>query len=140
MTRQYEMMFIVDPLLSSDELKATADLYVSQLKNEGCEIVHIDELGLRQLAYPIKKRSNGVYTVVEFTTPTGAIVEKLEVAFRRDERVLRFLILGLDKFGIKFNQDKRAGLIGKRKQQQEAVVAEIQAEISAEAETAGTEA
>ena len=46
--RQYEVTFIVDPVLSSDEAKATVQTYSDLLKDEGCEIVHIDEMGLRQ--------------------------------------------------------------------------------------------
>jgi len=113
--RNYEVNFIVDPVLSSDEIKATAQTYIDHLKKEGCEIVHIDEMGLRQLAYPINKRSTGIYYCVEFKCETGELIEKLELTFRRDERIIRFLTVALDKFAIKFNEDKRNGLIGKKK-------------------------
>ena len=59
--RHYEITFIVDPVLSGDEVKSTAQTYKEMITNEGGSIVHVDEMGLRQLAYPINKRSTGVY-------------------------------------------------------------------------------
>lgn len=110
--RNYEVTFIVDPVLSSDEIKATAQTYVDMLLSEGCQIVHKEEMGLRQLAYPINKRSSGIYFCIEFQVETGVIIDKLELALRRDERIMRFLTAALDKFGVKYNDDKRNGKIG----------------------------
>ncbi len=110
--RNYEVTFIVDPVLSSDEIKATAQIYVDMLLSEGCQIVHKDEMGLRQLAYPIKKRSSGIYFCIEFQSENGLVIDKLELALRRDERIMRFLSTALDKFGVKYNDDKRNGKIG----------------------------
>ena len=115
----YEVTFIVDPVLSGDEIKATAQTYVDHLKAEGCTIVHVDEMGLRPLAYPINKRSSGVYYCVEFSNETGAFLVNLELSFRRDERIMRFLTVKLDKYGVKYNEDKRNGLIGKKKKKAE---------------------
>ena len=113
--KHYEVTFIVDPVLSGDEIKATEKVYEEMLKNEGCSIVHVDEMGLKQLAYTINKRSSGIYYCIEFTSETGVVISKLELALRRDERIMRFLTLTLDKYGVKYNADKRAGLIGKVK-------------------------
>ena len=110
--RTYEVTFIVDPVLSGDEIKATAQNYIDHLKSENCEIVHLQELGLRQLAYPIMKRSSGVYYSLEFQSEAGDIVNKIELAMKRDERVIRHLLIKLDKFAIKYNEDKRLGKIG----------------------------
>ena len=114
---QYEVTFIVDPVFSDAEIKATADNYVTHLKNEGCTIVHVDEMGLKQLAYPINKRNSGVYYTIEFQSETGELIPKLELALRRDERIMRFLTIRLDKFGVKYNEDKRNGLINKKKKE-----------------------
>jgi small subunit ribosomal protein S6 len=117
--RQYETTFIVDPVLSDEEIKSTLKTYQEMLKNEGCEIVHTEEMGLRQLAYPIKRRNSGVYYCVEFRLESPSFIDKLELSLRRDERVMRFLTTSLDKFGVKYNEDKRNGLIGKRKKEEE---------------------
>ncbi len=119
--RNYEITFIVDPVLSDDEIKSTAQTYVDQLKGEGCNIVFTNEIGLQQLAYPIKKRNSGVYYCVEFETETGVVIDKIELSLRRDERIMRFLSVSLDKFGVKYNDDKRNGLIGKVKKKEKPV-------------------
>lgn len=113
--KNYEITFIVDPVLSGDEIKGTAQTYVDQLKEAGANIIHVDEMGLRQLAYPINKRSSGIYYTVEFEIEDGSAIDALELSLRRDERVMRFLTVRLDKYGVKYNEDKRKGLIGKVK-------------------------
>jgi len=112
---QYEVTFIVDPVLSGDEIKSTAKTYEEMLKDLDCSIVHLDQMGLKQLAYPIKKRTSGIYYCIEFQSVTGAIIPKVELSLKRDERILRFLTVKLDKYGVKYNQDKRDGLIGSKK-------------------------
>ena len=111
----YEVTFIVDPVLSGDEIKSTAQVYEEMLKQHGCSITQIDEMGLRQLAYPINKKYSGVYYGMEFSAENGTAIPKVELALRRDERIMRFLTVRLDKFGVKYNQDKRDGKIGKAK-------------------------
>lgn len=111
--RNYEVTFIVDPVLSSDEIKGTARTYEDLIKDGGGKIVHIDEMGLRQLAYPINRRSSGIYYSAEFEIENGSIIQNLELSMRRDERIMRFLTVALDKYGVKYNVDKRDGKIGK---------------------------
>ncbi len=122
--KHFEVTFIVDPVLSGDEVKSTAQTYQEMLTKEGASIVHVDEMGLRQLAYPLNKRSTGVYYCIEFAAPTGALIGKVELAMKRDERIMRFLTIALDKFGVKYNDDKRNGKIGK-KVRKEKPVAEL---------------
>ena len=111
--RHYEVTFIVDPVLSGDEIKATAKTYQDMISAEGCQMVNTDDLGLRQLAYPINKRSSGVYYCIEFNQAPGDLIPKLELALTRDERIMRYLTVKLDKYGVKYNEDKRQGKIGK---------------------------
>jgi len=113
--QNYEVTFIVDPVLSGGEIKTTAQAYEALLKDEGGNIVHIDEMGLKQLAYPINKRSSGIYYCIEFNSDNHNIIPRMELALKRDERVMRFLSIKLDKYGVKYNEDKRNGLIGKSK-------------------------
>ena len=111
--KNFEVTFIVDPVLSGDEIKSTAQVYEKMLKDNGSTIIHIEEMGLKQLAYPINKRSSGIYFCIEFSNESGVVIDKLELALRRDERIMRFLTISLDKYGVKYNEDKRNGLIGK---------------------------
>lgn len=115
----YEITFIVDPVLSNDEINATAQTYTEMLTQEGCNIVHKDEMGLKQLAYPIKRRTSGVYYCVEFQSQDGTVIPKAELALTRDERIMRYLTVRLDKYGVKYNQDKRDGKIGSSSKKRE---------------------
>ncbi|MEE9440097.1 MAG: 30S ribosomal protein S6 [Saprospiraceae bacterium] len=120
--KNYEVTFIVDPVLSGDEIKQAAQTYQDMLEQEQCKIVHVERMGLRQLAYPINRRSSGVYFCIEFETETGNFIPKMDLSFRRDERIMRFLTIKLDKYGVKYNDDKRKGLIGKKRTEEETVV------------------
>jgi small subunit ribosomal protein S6 len=111
--RHYEVTFIVDPVLSGDEVKSTASHVENELANTfGCKIVHVNEMGLQQLAYPINKRSSGVYYCIEFATEAADFLNKFELNLKRNERLLRFLTVRLDKYGIQYNDDKRNGRVG----------------------------
>lgn len=114
----YEVNFIIDPVLSGDEIKSTASTYETLLKDQGCTIVHVHEMGLRQLAYPINKKSSGVYYCIEFTAPTGVVIGKIELSLRRDERIMRFLTVKLDKYAVKYNEDRRTGKISAYKKKE----------------------
>jgi small subunit ribosomal protein S6 len=111
--RHYELTFIVDPVLSNEEIQGIRHTYEDLVKKQGCKIVHIDDMGLRQLAYPINKRNSGIYYSFEFQTDNGEAIAPLELSMRRDERIMRYLTISLDKFGVKYNEDKRNGLIKK---------------------------
>lgn len=114
MVNQYETTVIVTPVLTDAELKELTSGYVKFLKSKGAEIIHEDHWGLKQLAYPIKKKTTGFYFLVEYKVDTQVISE-LELNLKRDESIMRFLTVSLDKYAIKYNEDKRNGLIGKKK-------------------------
>ncbi|MBS1612772.1 MAG: 30S ribosomal protein S6 [Bacteroidetes bacterium] len=114
MLTQYETVFILTPVLSEDDTKKAITAYVDLLKAQGAEIVHEEHWGLKNLRYQINKKTTGIYHLVEYKG-TGKAVDTLEIAFRRDENVLRYLTVKLDKFAVKYNDDKRAGLVGRNK-------------------------
>jgi len=103
---QYETVFILTPVLSEEQMKEAVNKYQKFLKDNGAEIILEDNWGLRKLAYPIKKRSTGLYHIFEYKTE-GSLISKLEVEFKRDERILRFLTVLLDKHAIAYNEKKR---------------------------------
>ncbi len=117
MVKQYETVFIMTPVLSDDQMKETVAKYQSLLTENGAEIVFEDNWGMRKLAYPIQKKSTGYYYLIEFRAE-GSLIATLETAFRRDERLLRFLTVSLDKHAIAYNEKKRSG--GLKKQQEAA--------------------
>ncbi len=65
-------------------------------------------MGLKQLAYPIQKKNNGFYVLVEFKAePT--FIKTLEVEYKRDERIIRFLTTALDKHAVEYNAKRKSG-------------------------------
>ena len=102
----YETVFILTPVLSDDQMKEAVEKFKDVLKQNDAEIVNEEKWGLRKLAYPIEKKSTGFYTLIEFKgEPT--IVKRLETAFRRDERVIRFLTFRLDKYAVEYAEKRR---------------------------------
>ena len=102
----YETVFILTPVLSDVQMKEAVEKFSKVLTDNGATIVNTEEWGMRKLAYPIQKKSTGFYTLVEFEgEPT--LVRKLETAFRRDERVLRFLVFRQDKYAAEYAEKRR---------------------------------
>jgi len=112
--RQYEVTFVVDPVLSGDEVKSTAKHIENELTGFGAKIVAVDEIGLRQLTYPINRRSSGIYYCIEFSCETAEWIGKFELNTTRNEKILRYLTVKLDRYGVKYNDDKRNGKFAKR--------------------------
>jgi small subunit ribosomal protein S6 len=107
MLKQYETVFIMTPVLSEEQMKETVEKYQAFLKSKDAEIVFEENWGLRKLTYPIQKKSTGFYHLIEFKAdPT--IVREWEITFKRDERILRFLTVALDKHSLAYNEKKRA--------------------------------
>ena len=104
----YETVFILTPVLSEPQMKEAVEKFKQVLAKYGAEVVNEENWGMRKLAYPIQKKTTGFYTLLEFDAEP-AVVEKLETAYRRDERVLRFLTFRLDKFAHEYAV-KRRGL------------------------------
>jgi small subunit ribosomal protein S6 len=103
---QYETIFILTPVLSDEQVKEAVGKFEKFLNDRGSKMVHQESWGLRKLAYPIQKKMTGFYHLFEFQAdPT--VIASFEVEFKRDERVLRFLTVRLDKHAIAFNQSHR---------------------------------
>ena len=108
MVKQYETVFIMTPVLSDEQMKETVKKYQDLLTNNGAEIIYTNNWGLKKLAYPIQKKSTGFYYLMEFKAE-GSLIAQLETAYKRDERLLRFLTVSLDKHAIAYNEKKRNG-------------------------------
>ena len=106
MINQYETVFIANPVLSATQMKEAVDKFKSIIKDDGGELIHEEDWGLRKLTYPIQKKSTGFYYLLEFKAD-GSIIDKFETEYRRDERVMRFQTVKLDKHSIAYNEKKR---------------------------------
>ncbi len=106
MMNQYETVFILTPVLSDVQMKETVEKFKSLLTANGAEIVNEENWGLKKMAYPIEKKSTGFYCLLEFKAePT--VVDTLEIGYRRDERVIRFITVKLDKFAAQYAEKRR---------------------------------
>jgi small subunit ribosomal protein S6 len=105
----YELMVIFTPVLSDEEFKAEQKKYATLVKNGSGSVVAENAWGLKSLAYPIRKKTTGLYWVIEYTAPSE-FNEKLKTQLLRDENVLRHLATRLDKYAVEYNQKKRSGV------------------------------
>jgi len=101
MLNNYETVFILTPVLSDAQMKEAVEKFRNLLVEEGAEILNEENWGLKKLAYPIGKKSTGFYSLLQFNAePT--VIAKLELQFRRDERVIRFLTFAMDKYAAEY--------------------------------------
>ena len=119
MNNNYETVFILTPVLSETQMEDAVDKFRKLITNNGGEIVCDENWGLRKLAYPISHKSTGFYHLFEFTAPPS-LIEILETEYRRDETIMRFLTVTLDKHAVQFNERRRNGEFNKKEKKEEA--------------------
>ncbi len=109
---QYETVFILTPVLSDEQMKETVAKFTKILTDKGAEIVNEETWGLKKMAYAIEKKSTGFYCLVEFKAEPS-VIKTLETAFRRDEKVIRFQTVKIDKYAEEYAEKRRAK-VGKK--------------------------
>ena len=105
----YETVFIMNPVLSEDQVKETVTKYTSFLKNNKSEIIFEENWGLKKLKYSIEKKKTGFYYLIEFKSD-GRILSKMDVEFKRDEAILRWITIKLDKYALEYSIKRRERL------------------------------
>jgi small subunit ribosomal protein S6 len=115
-TNQYETAFILTPVLSEAQMKDAIDKFKKVLADSGAELVHDDFWGLRKLAYPIQHKNTGYYQFFYFNA-APSVIATLETEYKRDERIMRFLTIKLDKNSADYNERRRKGLVGKKSEE-----------------------
>ena len=123
MLKQYETVFIATPVLSDAQMKEAVAKYTSFITSNGGEIVYEEDWGLKQLAYPIQHKTSGFYYLIEFKADPE-FVANLEIQYKRDERILRFLTVALDKDAIAYAEHRREMKAAKKNAPVEAPVEE----------------
>ena len=113
MIKQYETVFIATPVLSDAQMKEAVAKYTDFIRENGGEIVYEEDWGLKQLAYPIQKKTSGFYYLIEFRADTQ-LIDKLETQYRRDERIIRFLTFAMDKHAVAYAEKRRANKQAKK--------------------------
>ncbi|MEN8227203.1 MAG: 30S ribosomal protein S6 [Bacteroidota bacterium] len=113
---QYETVFICTPVLSESQMKEAVSKYKKVITDSKGEIVHEEDWGLKKLAYPIQKKTTGFYHLIEFRAEPDSIA-KLETEYRRDERIIRFLTMKMEKYAVVYSEKKRAKKSAELKQE-----------------------
>ena len=103
---QYETVFILNPVLSDEQIRETVDKFTGYLEARGSEIINKENWGLKRLAYPIQKKKSGFYQMIEFNAP-GNIIGEYELQLKRDERIMRFLTIRMEKDAKKYSDKRR---------------------------------
>ncbi|MBR5296909.1 MAG: 30S ribosomal protein S6 [Parabacteroides sp.] len=104
---QYETVFILTPVLSDEQMKEAVEKFKGVLTNAGAEIISEENWGLKKLAYPIDKKTTGFYELIEFNAAPETI-KTLEIAYRRDEKVLRYLTVKMEKYAAEYAAKRRS--------------------------------
>ena len=104
---QYETVFILTPVLSDDQMKEAVGKFKKILTDNGAEILNEENWGLKKLAYAIEKKSTGFYVLIEFKA-NPEVINKLEVNYRRDEKVLRYLTVKMEKYAAEYAEKRRS--------------------------------
>jgi small subunit ribosomal protein S6 len=110
----YELMVIFTPILSEEDYKAAQRKFTDLVTENGGEIVSENPWGLKSLAYPVQKKTTGLYWVTEFRSSSD-FNEKLKIQLLRDDNVMRHMVTKLDKHAIEYNARKRSGVRGTAK-------------------------
>ena len=105
----YETVFIMNPVLSEEQMRETVKKFTKTLKNHKAKIGNEEYWGLKKLKYPIQKKNTGFYYFIEFKAE-GTTIADLEILFKRDERVMRWLTVRLDKYSIAYSERRRERL------------------------------
>lgn len=111
---QYETVFILTPVLSDEQMKETVAKFKKLLTDNGAEILNEEAWGLKKMAYAIDKKSTGFYCLLEFKGEPS-IVNTLETGYRRDEKVIRYMTVRLDKYAAQY-AEKRRNKLGKKEE------------------------
>ena len=106
MLKQYETVFIATPVLSEAQMKEAVAKYFNLIKSNGGEIVYEEDWGLKQLAYPIQHKTSGFYYLIEFKADPQ-FINTLEVQYHRDERIIRYITVALDKHAVAYAEHRR---------------------------------
>ena len=107
MLNHYEAVFILTPVLSDVQMKEAVEKFKTILTENGATITNEENWGLRKLAYPIQKKTSGFYSLLQFDADPS-VIATLEIQFRRDERVLRFLTFRLDKYAYEYAEKRKS--------------------------------
>ena len=105
--QNYELMVILDPELEERTVAPSLEAFLEVIRKDGGNIENLDIWGKRRLAYEIKKKTEGIYAVVNFTASSEATAE-LDRQLRLSEAVMRTKVLRQDEAAVRLGAPEEA--------------------------------
>ena len=102
----YETVFILNPVLSDVQVKETVRKFEDYLVSKGAEMISKEDWGLKKLAYAIQNKKSGFYHLFEYKV-AGEFIAPFELEFRRDDSIMRYLTVALDKHAVAWAEKRR---------------------------------
>ena len=118
MKKNYETVFILTPVLSDIQMKDAVLRLIKVITDNKGEVINEEHWGLKKLAYPIQHKNTGFYHLLEFKSEPS-LISKLETELRRDEKVMRFLTVSIDKHALVYNERRRKGAFNNKENKEE---------------------
>ncbi len=118
MKKNYETVFILTPVLSDIQMKDAVLRFIKVITDNKGEVINEEHWGLKKLAYPIQHKNTGFYHLLEFKSEPS-LISKLETELRRDEKVMRFLTVSIDKHALVYNERRRKGAFNTKENKEE---------------------
>ncbi len=106
---QYETVFIMHPVLSEEQVRETVEKFKGFVEAKTGKVLHEENWGLRKLAYPIQHKRSGFYHLLEIQAE-GDLITEMELEMKRDERIMRFMSVKMDKHHVEFAKTRRKKL------------------------------
>ncbi|WGH26684.1 MAG: 30S ribosomal protein S6 [Candidatus Shikimatogenerans bostrichidophilus] len=97
----YETVIIFTPVLSDEQIKISYNDYKKFFLKKKIKILKIKELGMKKLAYEIKKKKNGFFYLFIYKSYPN-LIKEINDKILQDERIIRFLIIKMNKYAIKY--------------------------------------
>ena len=109
----YETVFIMNPVLSEDQMRETVKKFSKFLKDNKAKIIAEENWGLKKMSYNIQNKKTGFYYLIEFSSDDYEITKKIELEYKRDERLMRWITVKLDKYAVEYAENRRKRLNSK---------------------------
>jgi small subunit ribosomal protein S6 len=109
-TNAYESAVMINAALDDEQIEVEVARLQENIINFGGEIIDVDKVGRKRLAYIVNKSKIGYYAIFRFNAPSN-IVAKLERSYSLNDNVLRFLTILLDQNALDYFKENKAAVL-----------------------------
>jgi small subunit ribosomal protein S6 len=109
-TNAYESAVMINAALDDEQIEVEVSRLQENIINFGGEIIEVEKVGRKRLAYIVNKSKIGYYAIFRFNAPSN-VVAKLERSYSLNDNVLRFLTILLDQDALEYFEKNKAAAI-----------------------------